>query len=224
MIEGNGSKMRILVVDNHTLFRQGLIRLLASEPDISVVGEASDGWEAVIEARRLNPDLVLLDSYAPTENGLEFLRQIRLESPATKFLVLTLAEEPDDLLRAFKNGAQGYILQNSPPGQLFSAIRDVMRGKMVISPYLAGKVLPKLLPGKRAEDKSPQSGLTPREREILELLSTGVSDREIGDQMRLSASTVRHHVHSVLRKLHLRNRVQAAMFIKNQQLHYPNHI
>ncbi len=209
--------MRVLVVDNHTLFRQGLMELLSNQPDITVVGEAGDSWEAVIETRRLNPDLILVEPNMTWGNGLEALRKIREEAPDIKFLVLTISEEEEDLWQALKGGAQGYLLKSTTPEQLFRAIRDVMKGETTISPSLAGKVLRAQLFRGGGKGESPQPGLTPREREILALLSTGVSDKEIGSQLRLSASTVRHHVHSILRKLRLKNRVQAAMLGRNEK-------
>lgn len=212
--------MRVLVVDYNTLFREGLVKLLSIEQDISVVGEAADGWEAVIEARRLRPDLVLLDPRMPTGNGLESLRQIRLEAPATKFLVLTVSEEEDDLLQAFRDGAQGYLLKNAHPEQLFNAIRDVMQGKTAISPSFAGKLLRELLFRGGGEEAEPRKELTHREKEILELVGTGASYKEIGGQLGLSAGTVGHHVQSILRKLRLKNRAQAAMFARNQGLQH----
>ncbi len=214
--------MRVLVVDNHTLFRQGLMKLLSTQPDISVVGEAADSWEAVIETRRLNPDLVLVEPRMTWGNGLEALRKIREEAPDTKFLVLTVSEEEEDLWQALKNGTQGYLTKSISPEQLFRAIRDVMKGETVISPSLSGKILRELLFQKGSEGEGPQKKLTPREREILALLSTGASDKEISSQLCLSASTVRHYVHSILRKLHLRNRVQAAIFGKSQELRLRN--
>ncbi len=216
MIPTDRSETRVLVVDNHTLFRQGLMKLLSTQPDIRVVGEAADSWEAVTEIRRLNPDLVLLELRMPQGNGLEALRKIREEAPDIRFLVLTVSEEEEDLWQALKNGVQGYLLKSSTPEQLFRAIRDVMKGETAISPSLSGKVLRELVFWREGKGREgPQTELTPREREILELLSTGLSDNEISSRLCIAAGTVRHHVHSILRKLHLRNRVQAAMFARS---------
>lgn len=207
--------MRILVVDSHGLFRQGLVKLLSAQPNITVVGEAADSWEAVIETRRLNPDLILFELRMPSGNGLEVLRKIRQDAPDTKVLVLTASEEEEDLWQALENGAHGYLIKSSTPEQLFRAIRDVVKGEVAISPSLSGKILREMVFWKEAKGKEgPQTELTPREREILELLSTGLSDNEISNRLYLSTSTVRHHVHNILRKLHLRNRVQAAMFAR----------
>ncbi|MBI4267247.1 MAG: response regulator transcription factor [Chloroflexi bacterium] len=214
--------MRVLLADNHTLFRQGLMRLLSTESDISVVGEASDGWAAVTETRRLNPDLVILEVRMPEGNGLETLKKIREDAPNCKLLVLTVSEGEADLWQAVKNGAQGYLLKDATPEQLLRAIRDIMSGEMVITPYLAGKMLRRILSRREGDGEDSQTKLTPREREVLGLLGTGVSDEEIGRRLCLAGSTVRHHVHNILHKLQLRNRVQAAMFARSQypDLHY----
>lgn len=207
--------MRILVVDSHGLFRQGLVKLLSAQPNITVVGEAADSWEAVMETRRLNPDLIIFELQMPSGNGLEVLRKIRQDAPDTKCLVLTASEEEEDLWQALENGAHGYLIKSSTPDQLFRAIRDVVNGKVAISPSLSGKVVREMVFWREASGKEGhQTELTPREKEILELLSTGLSDNEISSRLYLSASTVRHHVHNILRKLHLRNRVQAAMFAR----------
>ena len=130
--------------------------------------------------------------------------------------MLTVSEEEEDLWQALKKGAHSYLIKSSTPEQLFSAIRDVMKGEMAISPSLSGKVLRELLFLRGVQGREdPQATLTPREREIMELLGSGLSDNEISSRLYLSASTVRHHVHNILRKLHLRNRVQAAMFAKS---------
>ncbi|MFC2071148.1 response regulator [Chloroflexota bacterium] len=208
--------MRVMLVDNNTLFRQGLIKLLSTQPDITVVGEAADSWEAVIETRRLNPDLILFEPHMPSGNGLESLRKIREEAPDTKLVVLTVSEEEKDLWQALQNGVHGYLIKSSTSEQLFRSIRDVMKGEAAILLSLSGKALRELLFWREGKGREGhQAELTPREREILGLLSTGLSDNEIGSRLCLSASTVRHHVHNILRKLHLRNRVQAAMFARS---------
>ncbi len=211
--------MRILVVDNNILFRQGLMKLLTTQSDITVVGEAADSWEAVIESRKLNPDLVLIEPCMSRGNDLEAFRKIRENIPNTKFLVLTEYEEEDELWQAFRNGAHGYLSKNSTPEQLYHAIRDVMSGEVAISPSLSGKILREILFWRgEGERRITQAELTSKEREVLELLSTGASDNEISSQLYIAASTVRHHVHNILQKLHLRNRVQLAMFSRSQKL------
>lgn len=216
--------MRVLVVDSNKLFREALVRLLSTRQDISVVGEAADTWEAVIEARRQKPDLVLLDPLMPSGNGLELLRQIRLEAPATKFLVLTVSEEEDDLLQAFKNGVQGYLFKNAAPEELFNAIRDIMKGETAISPSFSRQLLQALMLCSGEAKEGTRRALTHREEEILELMSTGASYKKIAGQLGLSAGTVSHHVQSILLKLGLKNRVQAAIFVRTQGLSQTNHI
>lgn len=217
--------MKVLVVDNNTLFRQGLMKLLTSQPSVSLVGGASDSWEAVIEARKMKPDLVILEPYVAQGNDNEALRKIREETPGAQLLILTVSSDEDDLWQAFRNGARGYLSKNSTPEQLFKAIEEIMHGEVAISPELSGKILREVLVW-RSTDSGPESRteLTPREREILELLSTGVSDNEIGERLYIAASTVRHHVHNILQKLQLKNRVQLAMFSRNQQARVPGNV
>lgn len=207
--------MRVLLVDNNTLFRQGLIKVLATQPDIEVVGEAGDGWEAVVEARRLSPDLVILEVGLPRRNGLDHVTKIRQESPTTRLLVLTSSDDEGVLLQALNRGAHGYLLKSSTPEQLFLAIRSVMRGETAISPLVGGKTLRELIL-REQERATGQGQLTPREEEVLALLGTGISYKDISVQLSLSVSTVGHHVHNILRKLNLRNRVQAATFARDQ--------
>ena len=217
--------MKVLVVDNNTLFRQGLMKLLTSHASVGLVGEASDSWEAVIEARKMKPDLVILEPYLARGNDSEALRKIREETPAAQFLVLTVSEEEDDLWQAFRNGARGYLSKNSTPEQLFNAIEEIMQGEVAISPGLSGKILREVLVWKNTDTGAEsRTELTPREREILELVSTGVSDSEVGEQLYIAASTVRHHVHNILQKLQLKNRVQLAMHSRNQRAKVPGNV
>lgn len=196
------------------------MKLLTTQPDITVVGEAADSWEAVIESRKLNPDLILIEACMSKGNDLDAFRKIRENTPTTKFLVLTEYEEEDELWQAFRNGAHGYLGKNSTPEQLYRAIRDVMSGEVAISPSLSGKILREILSwrGEEGGRRDTQAKLTPKEREVLKLLSTGASDNEISSQLYIAASTVRHHVHNILQKLQLKNRVQLAMFSRNQKL------
>lgn len=203
--------MRVLVVEHSALFRQGLRKLLDSQPDIEMVGEARDGWEAVVETRRLNPDLVILAIDVLHGSDLDHLSKIREEASGTRILVLTSSEREGDVWQVLKCGAQGYVLKNSSPEQLFRTMRSMMKGEIAVPPTVAGRMVQRLvLEG--GEMRSSRQQLTQRESDILDLLSTGVSDREIACKLSLSASTVAYHVHIILRKLHLKNRVQAAVF------------
>ena len=203
--------MRVLLAEGSTLFRQGLRTLLKTQPDIEVVGEAADGWEAVIESRRLLPDLVILEIGTPSSPGLGHMSQIMEDAPEAKVLVLTDSGREEDLWQTLQRGASGFILKNSDSEQLFRAICAVMKGELAVSPSVSGGALRGIVLG-RGETPRARSQLTPREKEVLALLGSGSTDRDIGRQLSLSVSTVGHHVHNILRKLDLKNRVQAATF------------
>ena len=202
--------MRILLAEGSTQFRQGLRTLLGTQPDIDVVGEAADSWEAVAETRRLMPDLVILEMGTPLSAGLDHLSQIRADAPEARVLVLTDSRREEDLWQTLRRGASGFILKSSDSEQLFRAISAVMRGELAVSASVSGEVV-RGIALRRGETPRPRGRLTPREEEVLALLGSGRTDRDIGQELSLSASTVGHHVHRVLRKLSLKNRVQAAM-------------
>jgi DNA-binding NarL/FixJ family response regulator len=201
--------MRVLLAEGSTLFRQGLRTLLGTQPDIEVVGEAADSWETVAETRRLVPDLVILEIGTPSPPGLDHLGQIIRDAPEAKVLVLADSGREEDLWQTLQRGASGFILKNSDSEQLFRAIDAVMRGELAVSPTVSGGAL-RSLALRREETPEVRNQLTTREKEVLALLSGGRTDRDIGQQLSLSASTVGHHVHNILRKLNLKNRVQAA--------------
>jgi DNA-binding NarL/FixJ family response regulator len=218
-VEDRAVVIKILLVDDHTLFRRGIASLLASQSDTEVVGEASDGLEAVDRARELGPDVILMDIRMPGLNGIEAIRRIREEMPGVKVIALTVSDEDEDLFQAIKWGAQGYLLKSLTPEELLKAIRGVMRGEVAISPPLATKILEELSrqmshrPGPR-----PHARLTPRERGILQLVAGGSSNKEISQALCISESTTRNHLHNILEKLHLHNRVQAAIYARNHGL------
>ena len=201
--------MRVLLAEGSTLFRQSLRTLLRTQPDIEVVGEAADSWEAVAETRRLMPDLVILEIGTPSPPGLDHLSQIMEDAPEAKVLVLTDSGREEDLWQTLKRGASGFILKSSDSEQLFRAISAVMRGELAVSPSVSGDVL-RSIALRRGETPGVRSQLTPREKEVLALLGSGSTDKDIGQQLSLSVSTVGHHVHNILRKLNIKNRVQAA--------------
>lgn len=199
------------------MFRQSLRALLNVQPDIEVLGEAADSWEAVVETRRLMPDLLILEIALPFPSGLEHLSRIREDAPGTKVLVLTDSGREEDLWQALRRGAHGYLLKNSDSAQLFRAISSVMKGELAVSPSVSGRALRGI--ALRGEDAlGARQQLTPREREVLELLGNGITNRDIGRQLSLSVSTVGHHVQNILRKLHLKNRVQAATLARTERL------
>lgn len=212
------SKVRVLLVDDQNLFRRGLARLLASSEDVEVVGEAADGQEAVEKARSLWPDLVLMDVHMPVCDGIQATRLIKAERPQTKVVVLTVSEEDADLFQAINSGAEGYLLKNLYPDELFHFIQRVMLGESPISPAMAGRLLQEIRQPSRRQGPGHASELTPREREVLRLVAEGLSNAEIASRLYVVEGTVKNHLHSVLRKLRLSNRVQAATFALRQGL------
>jgi two-component system nitrate/nitrite response regulator NarL len=199
----------VLVVDDHPLFRQGVVHTLGSVPDLTVVGEATSGEEALKLARELLPDVVLLDISMPGWNGLVTAERISTACPASAIVMLTVSEDKDRLLAAFKAGARAYVLKGVSPQELASVIRSSARGDVYVSPSLAVEMLVSLTRG-HAPDSLQE--LTSREREILRLIGKGLTNREIGAQIFLSEKTIKHHVTNILQKLQVRSRVEAALF------------
>lgn len=200
--------MRVLVVDDHALFRAGTRSVLRAW-GIDVVGEASDGNEAVELARRLRPDLVLMDISMPGCDGLEATRQIRAELPETKVVIVTVSEEDDDLFDAVKSGADGYLLKNMSEEQLSQTLDAVAEGRPALSPALAGRIVAEFAQP-RVVKETP--ALTAREAEVLRLLTTGASNREIAAALDVAETTVHFHVKNILAKLRVKNRAHAAAY------------
>jgi len=208
-----GEKVRVLIVDDHTLFRRGLVSLLSQQENLEVIGEASDGEEALEKAKELMPDVILMDIRMPKINGLEATRRIKAEMPYVKILMLTVSDEEQDLFEAIKSGASGYLLKNLEPEDLIRYLEGVRRGEAPIDPLMASKILQEFKRG--METPRPPTGpelLTPREREILELVAMGDANKEIARKLGISENTVKNHLRNILEKLHLQNRVQAAMY------------
>lgn len=205
-------RIRVLVVDDHTLFRSGVTALLARQPDIEVVGEASDGLEGAKRAKELAPDIVLLDLHMPGTSGKEALRLLAEEVPGTRVLMLTVSEDAQDLLDCLRHGAVGYLLKNTPIDALVESLRRAHRGDSVVSPEMTGK----LVQGIRAPASDPAAAalasLSGRECEVLRLVARGASNKEIARELDLAESTVKIHVQHILRKLGLQSRVQVAVF------------
>ncbi|SCK23589.1 response regulator transcription factor [Vogesella sp. LIG4] len=204
--------IRILLVDDHTLFRSGLKALLQRQPDFDIVGEAADGLEGVKLAEQLKPDVVLLDIDMPQMNGREALAQILVTQPQLAVLMLTVSEDGDDLAECMKSGARGYLLKNINADFLLASIRRAVDGDSVLSPEMTAKLVARLrAPASETRNLELES-LTPRERETLAWLSRGVSNKEIARALDLAESTVKVHVQNILRKLNLSSRVQAAVY------------
>jgi NarL family two-component system response regulator LiaR len=208
--------IRILVVDDHAVVREGLRALIGGKPDMELVGEAGDGQEAVLLARSLRPDVILMDLVMPGKDGIRTIQEIRDENPGARILVLTSFDEDDQVFSAVKAGALGYILKDSSPQELLEAIRCVYRGESSLHPAVARK----LMLGYRQDQKAETRivALTEREVETLKLVARGLSNQEIAHQLHISEGTVRFHVTNILGKLELENRTQAALYALREGL------
>lgn len=208
--------LRILICDDHAVVCEGLRALIATEPDMEVVGEANDGAKAVDAFRALNPDVTLLDMVMPRLDGLEAIRIIKSEFPDARILVLTSFAEDDMVFPAIKSGALGYLLKDSSPEELIRAIRSVSRGEASLHPSIARRLILELSqPSSLPPTPEP---LTERELEVLKLVAKGYSNEEIANTLVVSERTARGHVSSILSKLHLANRTQAALYALREGL------
>lgn len=205
--------IRVLIVDDHTLFRSGIKLLLERQEGFEVVGEAGDGLEGVKRAKQLKPDVVLLDLHMPGTNGLQAIPLLREEAPQSQIIMLTVSEDADDLLEALRAGARGYLLKNIETDFLLDSIRRAAAGESVMSSQMAGKLADAMrMPQKGNAREAGLEKLTPREREIIVMLARGASNKEIARSLDLAESTVKIHVQGILRKLNLASRVQAAVY------------
>lgn len=206
-------KARVLVADDHTLFREGLRQLLEMERDIEVVGEASDGMEAVAKARTLLPDVILMDINMPMVGGVAAIGQILEERPETGIIVLTMHREDQYVFDAMRAGARGYLLKDAKPADLIFAIRMVARGASLVDPRMTTTVLKEFRRlASQVEPDQGIAGLTPKEVEILKLLAMGLSNKEIGRELCLAEKTVKNYLSTVFQKLQINDRVQAAIY------------
>ena len=215
--------MRLLIADDHPLFRDGLRSLLEAR-GMEVVAEARDGREAVEQARRWHPDVVLMDLSMPEMNGLAATRLLSAEQPETKVVILTASEDDADLFEAIKSGAQGYLFKNLDSEAFFRLLESVARGEPALTPGLARKLLGEFArptPPRAPSESSPEA-LTEREQEVLELLVQGVtSNRELADRLVVSENTVKYHLRNILSKLHVQNRAQVVAYAVRHGLTEP---
>jgi len=203
--------IRLLLADDHHLFRKGLASLLEKEPGFEIVGEAQDGVEAVRKAQAIKPDLVLMDIHMPGVNGLEATRQITSALPATRVVMLTISEEDKDLFEAIKSGAHGYLSKKVEPEKLRELLVGVFRGEAPLSGATAARILKEFSArASKHSETTPVDDLTEREKEVLQLLAAGLTNKEIGAKLDIAENTVKNHLKNILGKLHLQNRVQAA--------------
>jgi NarL family two-component system response regulator LiaR len=212
--------IRVLIADDYPLVRDSLRALIETEPGMEVVGQAADGIEAVLKARSLQPDVILLDLVMPRQDGIAAIAEIKREDPAARILVLTSFAEDDKVFPAIKAGALGYLLKDSSPQQLLEAIRDVHRGQSSLHPTIARKLIGELQ--RPAESRPPtRDPLSEREMEVLRLIAQGLTNQEIADKLVISGRTVRTHVSHILEKLHMANRTQAALYALREGLANP---
>ncbi|MYM33464.1 two-component system response regulator NarL [Duganella sp. FT94W] len=202
----------VLLVDDHTLFRSGIRSLLQRNPEFTVVGEAADGFEGVKRAQQLKPQVILLDLNMPGMSGVETLQLLRQDCPESAIVMLTVSEDAEDLSTALKAGASGYLLKNIDTDYLTRAIRRAAAGETVVAEAMTAKLVAQLQSGSTPPAASELDKLTPREREILDCLARGESNKGIARILDLAESTVKIHVQSVLKKLKLSSRVQAAVY------------
>jgi NarL family two-component system response regulator LiaR len=209
-------RIRILIADDHAVVRHGLRALLATEPDLELVGEAADGVEVVAQTARLHPDVILMDMAMPRKTGLEAIYDIKRDDPQARILVLTSFAEDEQVFPAIKAGATGYLLKDTAPRELLQAIRDVYQGEVSLHPTIARKLVGEL---KRPPDLPPaEEQLTEREVQVLALVARGLANKEIADQLFIGERTVRTHISNILGKLHLANRTQAALYAQREGL------
>jgi two-component system NarL family response regulator len=216
-----GDPIRVLIVDDHALFRRGLEMVLEQEPDIEVVGEASDGAEALTKAVDSTPDIVLLDVRMPKRGGIDACTAIKDAVPSAKIIMLTISDEEADLYDAIKAGAMGYLLKEISIEEVASAIRAVHGGQSLISPSMASKLLSEFASMiKRGDDRQqvPAPRLTDREMEVLRLVAKGMNNRDIAKELFISENTVKNHIRNILEKLQLHSRMEAVVYAVREKL------
>jgi DNA-binding NarL/FixJ family response regulator len=214
-------RIRVLVVDDHALFLQGLETVLNVETDITVVGRAGDGSEAVTLATDTTPDIVLMDVRMPRRSGIEATSAIKETVPSTKIVMLTMSDDEGDLYDAIKAGAVGYLLKSIPPHEVADAIRAVAGGQSLINPSMASKLITEFASMARQTDDRPRvplPHLTARELEVLKLVAKGKANRDIARQLFISENTVKNHVRNILDKLQLHSRMEAVMYAVREGL------
>ena len=215
--------IRVLIVDDHALFRRGLEMVLAEEADIEVVGEASDGAEAVDKAGQALPDVVLMDIRMPRSSGIEACRAMKELTPSAKIVMLTISDEEEDLFEAIRAGASGYLLKDIPYDEVADVVRAVHGGQSLINPSMAAKLLTEFAAmasrdGTERAEQVPAPRLTEREIEVLKLVARGMNNRDIAKELFISENTVKNHVRNILEKLQIHSRMEAVMIAVRENL------
>lgn len=215
------AEIRVVVVDDHALFRRGLELVLAAEADIDIVGEAADGVEAIQQVEALRPDVVLMDVRMPKASGIEAARTLRDRVPEARIIMLTVSDDEEDLFESVKAGAVGYLLKEVSIEEVADAIRAVARGHSLVSPSMASKLLSEFnVLSQRADERlrAQTPKLTDRELEVLRLVAQGQSNREIAADLFIAENTVKNHVRNILEKLHLHSRMEAVVYAMREKL------
>jgi DNA-binding NarL/FixJ family response regulator len=216
--------IRVLIADDHALFRRGLEMVLQGEPGLELVGQASDGQEAVQIAGEVVPDVVLMDIRMPKMTGIEAARQMKEVAPSAKIVILTISDEDGDLFEAIRAGAIGYLLKDIPLDELADSVRAVHGGQSLINPSMAGKLITEFatLARRDAEEEpakhAPMLKLTDREMEVLRLVARGMNNRDIAKELFISENTVKNHVRNILEKLQIHSRMEAVMIAVREKL------
>ena len=215
------TKIRVMLADDHSLFREGLAGILNSQPDFQVVGEADDGLAAIVMAEELEPDLIVMDISMPGCDGVEATGRIKQVLPDVHIVMLTVRDEDEKLFEAIRNGAQGYLLKSIRSRDLVALLRGAVRGEAAISPGLGGRMLEEFRRLAQMESHFPGEetvALTQREQEVLSQVAEGASDQEIADELSISIHTVKTHMRNILSKLHLSHRHEAALYALREGL------
>jgi len=212
--------IRVLVVDDHALFRRGLQMVLEQEPDIAVVGEAADGAEAIEKATETIPDIVLMDVRMPRRGGIDACTAIKDVVPSAKIIMLTISDEEADLYDAIKAGAMGYLLKEISIEDVASSVRAVHGGQSLISPSMASKLISEFASMRRGDERAqvPAPRLTERELEVLKLVAKGLPNKDIAKQLYISENTVKNHIRNILEKLQLHSRIQAVAYALREKI------
>jgi len=210
--------IRVLLADDHPLFRKGIASLLSAEPGFEVLGEAPNGRVALEKARELMPDVILMDISMPEMNGLEATRRIKEEIPYVRIVILTVSDEDQNVFEAIKSGAQGYLLKKIEPQTLFNTLRRAVEGEAPVSGIMATKLLAEFSRQTRRASQPPAPALSEREKEVLTHIAQGKTNKDIAASLSIAENTVKNHLKNILEKLHLENRVQAATYALREGL------
>jgi DNA-binding NarL/FixJ family response regulator len=211
--------VRVMIADDHALFRQALKTVLDGEPDLDLVAEANDGEEAVRLAEETAPDVILMDVRMPKLAGIEAARMLKERLPTSKVVMLTVSDDEEDLFEAIKAGASGYLLKEINPDEVAQAVRQIQGGQSLLSPSMASKLLTEFATmTKRTEERPYHPRLTEREMEVLRLVAQGMTNREIGKDLHISENTVKNHIRNILEKLHLNSRMEAVIYAVREKL------